>query len=122
MPRPPVLACGIPDPRLAPCLAGVPHAVEAAMFDDGRTVDVTLPVGLVVGSEDDDRPGPGDAVRALHQGDALLRPPREPHAIGAALPEDGDVEAGPEVAAEHRALRGLRPPGGRLGRRWPLGS
>ena len=41
----------------------------------------------------------------------------EPHAVGAALLEDGDVEAGPEVAAEHRALRGFHPSGGRLGRR-----
>ena len=84
------------------------------MMTTGRLMSFSQSV-LVVGAEDDDRLGPLDAVLALDQGDALLRSPGEPHAVGVALLENGDVEAGAEVAAEHRVLGRLHPAGGRLG-------
>ena len=66
-----VLAGGVADPGFAPGLAGVPHAVQAAVLEDDGAVDLILPAGLLVGAKDDGRLAPGQAVLALGQGDAL---------------------------------------------------
>src|SRR5262249_46462732 len=109
-----VLAHGAADPGLALGLPGVPHAVLAAFLDDHGTVDVVLPAGGLVRAEDDGRLAPGETVVALHQGDALLGPPREPHAILAPPPQHRNIEAGAERTAENRVLVVLPPTGRRL--------
>src|SRR5262249_52592950 len=48
LPRLPVLAGGVADPRLAPGLPRVPHLVAVAVPDDDRAVEIVLPIRLVV--------------------------------------------------------------------------
>src|SRR5262249_60253086 len=94
-----------------------PHLLALAFFVAGRAVEIPPPIRLVVGAEDVLGPAPPDAVVALDQGEAFLRPPREPHPVGVSLLENGDVEAGSETAAEDRVVGVLHPAGGSLGRR-----
>src|SRR5437899_3302663 len=64
-PGEPVLAGGVPDPRLPLGLAGVPHLVLTAVLAHHRTVDVVFPTGGSVRAEDDGRRSPEQAVLAL---------------------------------------------------------
>src|SRR5262245_1783380 len=114
LPGLPVLAGGKPDPRLAPCLSRIPHLVAVAVLEDDRAVDIVLPIGLTVGAEDDDGLAPPDAILAFDQGNAFLGSPREPQAVGVALLQNGDVEAGSQIAAQNRVLRVFDPSGRRL--------
>ena len=67
-------------------LAGVPEVVAILTFQDDRAVDVLLPAGLLSGAEDNlGRLAPMEAIPAFDYGQALLRPPREPHPIPVAL-------------------------------------
>src|SRR5262249_33935319 len=114
LPGLPVLAGGKPDPRLAPCLSRIPHLVAVAVLEDDRAVHIVLPIGLTVGAEDDDGLAPPDAILAFDQGNAFLGSPREPQAVGVALLQNGDVEAGSQIAAQNRVLRFVDPSGRRL--------
>src|SRR5262249_41634106 len=80
-PRLAVGAGGVTDPGFALGLAGVPHVVSVALFEDHRAVDVILPTGVGVRPQRDDRFAPGQPVFTLGQGDALPGSPGEPHAV-----------------------------------------
>src|SRR5262249_14439175 len=80
-----VFARRVADPGLAPGLAGVPHAVLAAVADDHGAVDVVLPAGRLVRAEHDGGFAPRQAVLALDDGDTLFRTPGEPHPVLAVL-------------------------------------
>src|SRR5262249_6008838 len=108
---------GIADPRPAPCLSGIPHVIAVAVLEDDRAVQVIFPIGLLVGTKDDHRLAPLDAILAFDQGDAFLVSPGEPHAVDVALLQNRDVEAGSEVAAKNGVLLVFDPSGSRLGER-----
>src|SRR6516162_5545954 len=103
------------DPRFSSCLPGVPHLITVAILDDDGSVQIVLPIGLFVRTEDDNRLAPANAILALDQGNAFLGPPGEPHSVGIALFENGDVEAGSKIATEDWILRVFHPASGRLG-------
>src|SRR5262249_10142873 len=109
-----IRAGGIADPRLAPCLPRVPHLVALAVLDDDRAVHVVFPIRLGVGSKDNHRLAPLDAILALDQRNAFLGSPGEPPAVGVTFLEHGDVEASSEIATEYRVLRVFHPASGRL--------
>ena len=102
-------------------LAGVPEVVAILALQDDRAVDVVLPAGLLPRAEHDaGRLAPVEAVPAFDQRHALLGPPREPHPVAAAFPQDGDVKAGAVLAAHDGIAFILGPAGGgrlELGRR-----
>ena len=110
-PRLAVGAGRVTDPGMAFGLAGIPQVIAIVALDDCRTVEVLLPAGLGARSQHDHRLAPVDAVGAFDQREAFLWPPREPHAVGVAFLQDGDVEAGAEVAAQH-GIAGVFPPAG----------
>src|ERR1700722_483254 len=70
-----VLAGGISNPRLASCLPGIPHLIKVAVLDDDRTIEILLPIGLILGTKDDHRFAPLDAILAFNQGNAFLWSP-----------------------------------------------
>src|SRR5262249_42214341 len=92
-----------------PGLPGVPHVVPVALPNHDRPVDVVLPAKLLARAEDDLRFAPGQPVLAFNEGDTLLRPPGEPHAVLFVFSQHGNVETGAERAPENRVLLVLLP-------------
>src|SRR5271157_3218815 len=102
-------------PRSRPDLSGIPHVIRIALLQHVGTIDLVLPPCLWSWSQDDfGRFAPMNAILAFDQGHAPLGPPGEPHPVGFALFQDGDIETRAVLATHDRTLLGFQPTCARL--------
>src|SRR5579862_2356384 len=94
-------------------LPRVPHVITIRALKHDRPVDVVFPASLRRRQDNLGR-APRQAVLAFNQRGALLRPPRNPHAIRPVFAQHGDIETGAVLASENGIVFVFGPAAGRI--------